>query len=176
MSWTILYTDINSCSLRCSAAMPRPKWIGSFSTKTIALERDDIEVVSVDLNNLIPQARILLHCDAVRAGHVVFQIRLNAMQWVSQPGVPPFNTFDLGVMGHPQAPVQLFHAIAPAGHSFYPVNWTHNICFEITPQQPHLRFRYQPPPKNGQVFPPIFFRRLRFIQQIQTALLAEHIQ
>lgn len=38
-------------------AMPRPKWIGSFSAKTIALDRDDIRIVSVDSNNPIRKPR-----------------------------------------------------------------------------------------------------------------------
>lgn len=147
-------------------AMPCPKWIGSFSTKMIALEQGDIEIVSVDPNNPMPWAQILLHCDAIHVGHVIFQIHPNATPWVSQPGVPPFSTCDLGMIGHPQTPVQILHSIALAGHSFYPANWTHNMHFEITPQQPHLCFRYQPPPKNGQVFPPIYFCHLWSIQQI----------
>jgi len=151
--------------------MPRPSWIGAFSTTTITDGRDDIELVSINPHHNFPRARILLHCDAVQAGQAIFQIKINQI-WTSQPGMPPFMAFDHGINGHPQPPVQIGPGVAPAGYSFYTANWTHNMSFLISAQQPHLRFKYQKPSKNGHNFDPIYFRTLRFYQHVQTGVLA----
>jgi len=58
------------------------------------------------------------------------------------------------------------------GFSFLPADWHHNSYLEILPQFGHIFFKYTPPP-TAQNPAPIYFRRLRFISQIQTSMKAE---
>jgi len=91
---------------------------------------------------------------------------------------PPYHVYDLRVLAQPHAPLPINLTLAPGGtHSLFHVNWAHNITLDIDPQRPFTFFKYQPPPHPGQQFlpDPIFFRRLRFIQQIQTSTMAMRI-
>ena len=160
--------------------MPRPMWIGSASTKTPAHERFDVEIINRNPNHNGPAERLLVRCDTTRVAHVIWQISPNGgQQWISQMQPPPYIAYDRGVLGHPHHPQLVGLQVAIGGqHSMYRANWRHNMQFDIDPLQPDISFRYQPPQKPGQNNPPppIFFRRLRFIQQIQTATLADLIQ
>ena len=94
--------------------------------------------------------------------------------WVPQPGVPPYDGFQLGPLGQ-QHLLPLIVGI----HTFYSANWLHCLLFQISDQHPDMVFRYQPKDKvvNGaMVTPPaINFRCLHLIQQVQTAVWAGHI-
>jgi hypothetical protein len=158
--------------------MPRPQWIGSFSTKTANTKRVDIEIVNLDPNNPLPNTRILLYCiDASRVGHIIWQTMI-AGQWVSLLQPPPYHVYDMGMLGHPHAPMLVnLHVAAGGTHSLFLANWTHNMVLNIDPLQVYTYFQYQPPPIPGHaIVQPIRFRRLRFIQQIQSSTLALDIQ
>lgn len=162
------------------SVMPRGRFIGSFSTKRANFDRTDIEIVSLDPNMPLPRMRLMLHCDAAHVGHVIWQISILPNVWISQPGVPPYDASDLGVLGQPHAPIAIPLALAAGGgHSLYQANWAHHVQLTISPNWPNTWFKYQPPPRqqHGQqiIPPPMYFPRLRCIQQIQTATRAEDI-
>jgi hypothetical protein len=153
--------------------MPRPMWIGSASTKTPDHERV-FEIVNIDPNHHGPAERLLVRCDTTQVAHVIWQISPNGgQQWISQLQPPPYFAYDRGVLGHPHHPQPVGLQLSFGAQQFmYRANWRHNMQFDIDPLQPDIFFKYQ---KNNQQ-PPIFFRRLRLIQQIQTATLADLIQ
>jgi hypothetical protein len=147
-------------------------WIGSASTKRPAHERFDIEIVNTDPDYYGPQQRLLVYCVTSQIAHVIWQMIPAGNVWISQLAAPPYHAFDRGVLGHQHAPQAIPLTLAGGGqHSAYIANWLHNMQFDIDPQQPNIAFKYQSP-RTGRI---THFRRLRFIQQIQTATLAERM-
>ena len=155
--------------------MVRGVFIGSFSTKRAGNDRVDIEIIiSIDPNAPLPNPmRLLLHCDATRVGHIIWQSFVHGA-WVSLLQPPPYAAIDMGVLGQAPAPVPIpLTQPAGGGHSLYTANWAHHIHLEFAPNHPQLVFKYQPPPRGAIIQPPIHFSRLRLLQQIQTGTRAE---
>ena len=156
--------------------MPRPKWIGSASTKRATQERFDVEIVNTNPNYHGAEERMMIYCEASRVAHVIWQVNPvgggGPNMWISQLIPPPYFAYDRGIMGQPQPPQLVNLQLAVGGqHSFYNANWLHHMYFDMDPQQPEWVFRYQSP-KTGEI---TLFRRLHFMQQIQTATLADSI-
>lgn len=144
-------------------------FIGSFATKTIDSSRSDIEIISANPNVPVQQARLLLHCSAVGVGRIIYQTMHPVMgEWVSQMGPPPFLLFSSGTDFNPH-PAQLvpLQVVDAANYSFFVAPQNTRMHLEIAN---HLLFTY------GDGDHRISFRQLRFIPQVQQALLATHVQ
>ena len=157
------------------------RFIGSFSTKYRDFSRDDIEIVDLDPGpNVAQQMRLKLLCNASQVGQAIWeQFDNNVGDWAWKPGVPPYDVFDSGVLGQLLQPPVAMPLIVGAHHSFYTANWDHRLCFQISDNHPDTYFKYQPKDKrvDGTIITPdpILFRQLSLIQQIQTAVRAEHL-
>jgi len=157
--------------------MPREPFIGSFTTKMIDHSRADIEIVSINPHIHFPASRLSLWCWATFVGQVVWEVwNLPAGDYVPVLGLPPYRLTTRGSMFHaPHAP-QAQPVLLDLGglFNFLPADWHHNCYLEFFPGFNHLSFKYTAQPTAQQPNPaPCYFRRLRFIPQIQTATKAE---
>lgn len=149
----------------------RAQFIGSFSTKHPERVRSDIQIVAdpEELGNL--KMRLHLQCDNAMIGHVAWQVfDEEEQEWIFQAGPPPYNGYDLGAMGQPQAPV-LLPTTNAADHIFHNANWLHQLVFSMVGD--HTYFKYQSADHPDR--PPLYFKKLRFQQQIQSSTRAEDI-
>ena len=152
-------------------------FLGAFSTKWADSSRENIEIINPNHPNphAAPQMHLKLRCDVTQIGQAIWEV-FDAISnnWVPQPGVPPYDVFQLGPLDQ-QHPLPLVVGI----HTFYSANWNHRLLFQISDQHPETVFRYQPKNKmvNGVMITPdaINFRCLHLIQQVQTAVQADHI-
>lgn len=153
--------------------MPRGSFIGSFLSRPGTSREDIIIVANPNALPIIIPMRMLLQCDVVRVGQVIFQTLING-HWVSSPNPPPYAVVDTGAYGQPvqNLVIPIIQAVV-GGHLLYQINWDHRIHIHIT--VPNLCFLYQPLARQNIVPPPIRFRLFRMYQQIQTATRAEQI-
>jgi hypothetical protein len=157
------------------AALPREPFIGLFTTKSVGHARVDIEIISLNPLMPFPPSRLSLWCRGTFVGRVIWEVWNPPTQTYLQVlGFPPYQLVTRGSMFHPPHALLVLPLLLDMGmgFSFLPADWHHNSYLKILPQFGHIFFKYTPPP-TAQNPAPIYFRRLRFISQIQTSMKAE---